>query len=65
MLKKKLKDLKKGYMENGKSIEIINENDLQNLKGGKLGSCPKLKTCDNNSATCPVLETCGTNCTPD
>ncbi|MCL9805750.1 bacteriocin [Flavobacterium amniphilum] len=65
MLKNKLKDLKKGFNNDGKSIEVINEKDLQNIKGGKLVDCPKLKTCDNNSDPCPVLESCGTNCTPD
>lgn len=65
MLKIKLKDLKKGLNHESKSIEVINENDLHNVKGGKELACPKLKTCDNNSDPCPVLETCGTNCTPD
>ena len=64
MLKLKLKDLNKGKNSNVKSIEIINVNDLQNIKGGNM-ACPKLKSCDNNSDACPVLETCDTNCTPD
>ena len=65
MLKRKLKDLNKGAKFESKSIEIINEKDLQNIKGGLVLACPKLRTCDNNSDACPVLETCGTNCTPD
>lgn len=58
MLKNRLKDLKKGE---SKSIEIINERDLQNIKGGKVGDCPKLTSCQTNYDNCPILETCGSN----
>jgi hypothetical protein len=62
MLKLKLKNLNKGNDFEKKSIQILNDKDLQFLKGG---ACPKLKSCDNNSDPCPVLETCNSNCTPE
>ncbi|MCL9805751.1 bacteriocin [Flavobacterium amniphilum] len=61
MLKNKLRDLNKGGKSESKSIEIINDKDLQNIKGGKLGVCPKLTKCETNYDDCPILETCGSN----
>ena len=60
MLKKRLKDLNSQKFQ-GNSVEMINQNDLSKIKGGKLLDCPKLQTCSNNCADCPNLEHCGVN----
>jgi hypothetical protein len=65
MLKNRLKNLNSKGLESS-SIEIINQEDLFQIKGGKLGGeCPKLKTCSTNCQTCPNLEHCGVNQQPD
>lgn len=60
MLKNRLKNLNSQKVT-GKSIEIINENELSKIKGGKQSECPKLETCQNNCADCPNLVACGIN----
>ncbi len=60
MLKNRLKSLKH-EMSEGKSIEIINENDLSQIKGGKQTTCPKLESCGNHCGDCPNLTCCDIN----
>ncbi len=60
MLKNRLKKLNQGSPQ-GKSIEIINVNDLSSIKGGKVPECPKLETCQSHCGDCPSLAACGTN----
>ncbi len=60
MLKNRLKSLNSQKLQD-KSIEIINENDLEKLKGGKQGTCPKLAACGENYDSCPNLIHCGNN----
>jgi hypothetical protein len=59
MLKNKLKYLNK--IDLGKNIQIINEIDLLNIKGGRDGVCPQLTDCGTNYDDCPNLVKCGTN----
>ena len=54
MLKNRLKDLNSKKLQ-GKSIEMINQNELSKIKGG-LKSCPSLSQFPN----CPNLTECGT-----
>lgn len=60
MLKNRLKNLNSQKFV-GKSIEIINENELSQLKGGKACVCPKLEECHVNTCDCPNLKCCDTN----
>jgi hypothetical protein len=62
MLKNRLKNLNT-QKSIGKSIEIINQNELSQIKGGKKGcECPKLTSCNiNGDCDCPNLVSCGTN----
>ena len=47
MLKNHLKDLNSKKLI-GKSIEMINQSELSQIKGGKkLPDCPNLQDCDN------------------
>jgi hypothetical protein len=60
MLKNRLKNL--NYQKNeGKSIEIINQNELSQIKGGKICECPKLEHCGTNCCDCPNLISCDKN----
>ena len=63
MLKQKLKNLNNNSKSLSKSIEVINDKDLQSIKGGKLATCPKLTSCGRNYDDCPNLVSCGTNYT--
>jgi hypothetical protein len=61
MLKSKLKNLNCNVIKQKKSIEIINQIDLQYIKGGREGVCPKLTECKTNYDDCPNLVKCGSN----
>lgn len=60
MLKNRLKNLNAQKVI-GKSIEIINENELSKIKGGKQCECPKLEHCGTNGCDCPNLISCDHN----
>lgn len=61
MLKNRMKNLGMGAKGESKSIEIINEEALTKIKGGKQCECPKLEVCAENYCSCPNLVNCGVN----
>ncbi len=61
MLKKRLKDLNSTKSQ-GKSIEMINQNDLSKIKGGRKLDCATLEHCGTHSGDCPNLTSCDHNC---
>jgi hypothetical protein len=61
MLKNRMKNLGLNTKMESKSIEIINEEALGQIKGGKVHECPKLTVCEENYDSCPNLINCGVN----